>query len=104
MNPLEKKSKAQLIKTIEKLQKKVEALESSEKKFRCFFNDAPDMMHIVDANGRIIEANRAELKKMGYTKKEYLGKSLIEIIHPDYLEDVKRAFRFVMDGKKIKSC
>jgi len=35
-----------------------EALQESEEKFRSLFNDALDMIHIVDANGNIIDVNR----------------------------------------------
>ena len=76
---------------IEKRQMKEEkeraeqALIESERKYRGLFNDALDMIHIVDKEGRIIDANPAELKTLGYTRLEYIGKLLIETVHPEYL-------------------
>ena len=86
------------------MRKQVEGeLRESEEKYRGLFNDALDMIHIVDENGRIIDANPIELETMEYTREEYLGKPLFEIIHPDYLMITKEAFASVLKGEEFKT-
>ena len=42
------------------------------------------MIHIVDQHKVIIDANPTELELLGYTKEEFLGTCLWDIIHPEY--------------------
>lgn len=65
------------------------------------FNDATDMIHLVDTDGRIIDANQIELEKMGFNREEYIGKSLKEFIHPDYREFSMAAVRKIFAGEPI---
>jgi len=76
-------------------------LRESEEKFRGLFNDAHDMIHIVDSNGRIIDANPVELKTMDYSRKEYIGKPFYEVIHPDYMELTQKSVEAVLSGENI---
>ena len=78
-----------------------QALIESERKYRGLFNDALDMIHIVDKEGRIIDANPAELKTLGYTSLEYIGKPLIETVHPEYLALTRRQLEKVLAGEII---
>ncbi|WP_417909771.1 MASE3 domain-containing protein [Candidatus Electronema sp. PJ] len=62
-----------------------ESLSRSEHKYRSLFNDAPDMIHIVSLEKKIIDANPAELRTLGCTSREELvGTPLLEIVHPDF--------------------
>ncbi len=79
-----------------------EALRKSEEKFRGIFNDALDMIHIVDANGNMIGVNQAELETMAYTRDEYIGKHILEIVHPDYQTVSKTALNTALEGKEVK--
>ena len=81
-----------------------EELKESEKKYRNLFDDAVDMIHIVNKDGVIIDANPAELKALNHTKEEHIGKPLLEIIHPDYRKDTEAALKEVLNsGEKIKT-
>ena len=75
----------------------------SERKYRSLFDDALDMIHIVDTNGKIVDANRLELEVMGYSKAEYFGKPLLEIIHPDYRATTKDMLKQALRGKAIRA-
>ncbi len=79
-----------------------EALRESAEKFRGLFNDALDMIHIVDANGNIIDVNQAELETMAYTRDEYIGKHILEIVHPDYQTVSKTALDSAFEGKEVR--
>ena len=80
-----------------------QALGESEGRYRSLFEDAMDMIHIVDTNGIIIDANRAELETLGYTREEYIGKPLMGVIHPDRREDAMQAARSVLSGNSVHS-
>ncbi|MFQ5953286.1 MAG: PAS domain S-box protein [Candidatus Omnitrophota bacterium] len=77
------------------------AVKESERKYRSLFDEALDMIHIVDVNGKISDANKIELKTMGYSKEEYFGKPLLEVIHPDYREVTKKALEKILQGEEI---
>jgi PAS domain S-box-containing protein len=68
-----------------------EQVKASEQKYRSLFNEAVDMIHLVSSDGIILDANPAELRKMGYARSEYIGSSLLEHIHPDHREATRVA-------------
>lgn len=61
-----------------------------------------DMIHIVGKDGRIIDANQAELETMGYTKEEYVGKPLMELIAPEFRESTQRNVSRVLAGEDVQ--
>jgi PAS domain S-box-containing protein len=84
-----------------RVQERTAKLVEINERYRSLFNDALDMIHIVDEKGRIIDANPAELATIGYTKKEFIGKHFGDIVHPDYKERTKSYFQKVLEGKNI---
>lgn len=74
----------------------------SEKKYRSLFDDALEMIHIVNKDGLIIDANLTELQTLGYNAEEYIGKPVLDIIHPDYKEKTMVALRCLAEGKDVK--
>lgn len=78
-----------------------EACEESEIRYRSLFNDAPDMIHLVSPDGRIMDANQIELDKMGYSREEYVGMPLRDLIHPENLESSMAAVRQVFAGESL---
>jgi len=81
----------------------MQALEKSEKNYRSLFEDAIDMIHTVDLNGNIIDANQAELSTMGYAREAYIGKPISEIVHPDYKQQSHQTLEKVLKGENIKA-
>lgn len=79
-----------------------EALKESEKKYRKLFDDALDMIHLVNSKGRIVDVNKIELEKLGYAKEELLGKNLLDIIHSDYRDKTKKAIGNALKGEMIE--
>ncbi|WP_084456436.1 hybrid sensor histidine kinase/response regulator [Desulfogranum mediterraneum] len=80
-----------------------ERLRRSEERYRSLFNNARDMIHIIDPNQRIIDVNSRELEIMGYQREEYLGLSLKELIHPDHQDEASPAIAAVMAGRGVDS-
>ncbi len=60
------------------------SLSESREKYYSLFSDAHDMINILDTEGVIRDANVAELETLGYDREEYIGRSYLDIIHPDF--------------------
>jgi len=74
------------------------AVQDSEKKYRSLFDDARDLIHITDAEGRITDVNRAEFERLGYTRKEMIGRHVLDFVHPEDLPTCQACFSTVMGG------
>ena len=51
-------------------------------KYRDLVELAPDMIHQVDADGRLVSVNRTEQEALGYTEAELQGRKLEELVPP----------------------
>lgn len=80
-----------------------EAIKQSEAKFKGLFDDALDMIHIIGQDGRIIDANPMELQTLGYSRDQYIGKPMLDFVHPDKRAETTRALRKGLTGKSIKN-
>ncbi len=81
--------------------KQEKALRAREEKYQSLFNDALDLIHIMDENGRIIDANPIEIETLGYTREEFIGKHVSELFHPDYREISKEGLERVFKGADV---
>ena len=81
-----------------------DALSRSELECRSLFNDALDMIHIVDEKKRITSANPVELATLGYSKEEIIGMPLLDLVHPSYKQRTAEALEQIFTvGKCIKN-
>ena len=51
-----------------------------------------DLIAVVDDQARVIYANEAAERVLGYVPDEHLGRSLFELVHPDDLEEIVARF------------
>ncbi|OSM05080.1 putative multi-sensor hybrid histidine kinase [Magnetofaba australis IT-1] len=69
---------------------RTQQLERSERRYTALFNEASEMIHIIDNEMRIIDANPAQRNAIGHTRHSLLGMPAEQIIHPNsrtrYLE------------------
>jgi len=82
-------------------QREQQRLIKSEQKYRTLFEESHDMMHIVGADGRIIDANQAELSVLGYAYDELVGRPVKDIICPKHLEDSRQRIKQLFEGKSV---
>jgi len=68
------------------------ALRESERRFRQFFENAPEYCYMVSPEGIILNINNAALKVLGYNKGELIGKPVQTIYAPEPLSKVKQVF------------
>ncbi|MEP6894870.1 MAG: histidine kinase N-terminal 7TM domain-containing protein [Chloroflexota bacterium] len=67
-------------------------LSESEARFRQIVENANDLIYRANLEGRIIYANPAVLRVLGYEEKEVLGKSYLDLAVPEMRHKVKRAY------------
>jgi len=76
------------------------ALAESEARYRSLVDMSPDAI-VVHAKGRIIFANPAGLKLFGASgAEEILGQPILDLVHPDFREIVKRRVKRVYEGQR----
>lgn len=71
-------------------------LRRSEAYFRSLFENALELITVLDPKGRIIYENPSNEKFVGYTRKEMQGKDAFGFFHPDDLPTVQAAFAQAM--------
>ncbi len=70
-----------------------EAMRLSEQKFRELFENANDMIFLLDFKGKILSCNAAAARTYGYEPEQMQGMSLEELLDPEYLPVVRDMFR-----------
>ena len=69
-----------------------EELRKSKELYRDLYENAPDMLASVDQRTTtIIRCNQTLATSLGYRKEEIIGKPVLELYHPDCMEDAKKA-------------
>jgi PAS domain S-box-containing protein len=69
---------------------RTEELRASEGKYRELFDNANDVIALVDAEGRLLSINRAGEEVTGRTREELLGRPLQELVAPSAREALAR--------------
>ena len=66
-----------------------QTLRESEERYRELFENAKDATYVHDLEGRYMSVNRAAEKLSGYTREEILGKSLIPMVPPEQVSNLR---------------
>ena len=69
-----------------------EGLKESEKRHRELIEKANDMIYLTDANGFFLLFNPVGLRITGYSQEEITHRHYLDLIHPDYKEQVERFY------------
>ena len=80
-----------------------EALKNSEERYRSIFESAINMIHVVDDQHRIVDVNERELRELGYSRRELIGKPLLEIVHSEFRGVTAAGVPNVRSGETIES-
>ncbi len=74
------------------LKRSEQRLAASEARFRALVDQSLDLAAIINAEGRITYASPSYTRVLGYYVEELLGRSVLELVHPDDVELVRQHF------------
>ena len=69
--------------------------------YRRFFQSASNGLFVINAHGRIIEANPAVCAMHGYIRDEVIGMSMRKLVHPDNYHLFAKCIGQVCRGEKV---
>ncbi|MFC1574092.1 PAS domain S-box protein [Candidatus Latescibacterota bacterium] len=87
----------QLQEEISERKKTENALRESEERYRSLFESAPEFIHILDANGVIMQINADVILRSGYTQEDMIGSHITEFFTPASREIFDREFPFLIN-------
>jgi PAS domain S-box-containing protein len=61
--------------------------------FRSLIEHSPDAISVIDARGEILYGSASTTKVFGYQPEELVGRNCLELIHPEDLDDSRRALK-----------
>jgi PAS domain S-box-containing protein len=69
-----------------------EALQASEKRYRALIEHSADAVALLDVRAMVLYASPSTERVLGYTPVEFVGRNLIELMHPEDLGRVQALF------------
>ncbi len=75
-------------------------LERSERLHRFMVESSPDIIFIVDKEGRFVFANKRAEEVLGYSKNELIGEHYSHIVEPAYLDQAAYCFQERREGSR----
>jgi len=67
-------------------------IHASEKRYKFFTNNSPDMIYMLDKDGYFVFVNARSTELLGYSQDEFIGHHYAEFIHQEDLEKANFAF------------
>ncbi len=81
--------------------KNEQALRESEKRYRDLFENAHDLIQIVQPDGTLLYVNRAWRHTFGYSKEETRQLSIFDLISPECQKHCQQTFKRVLAAEKV---
>lgn len=80
-----------------------EAMRQSEQKYRELFENANDIIFILDFDGKILSCNAAAAKTYGYELEQMSGLNIENLLDQDYLPVVRQLIRKRLDNDDVQN-
>ncbi len=76
-----------------------DALRESEQRYRQLFEGISDAVLVYSSQGRFLDCNEATLRRLGYSREEFLRLSAADLVHPDFRELMKSNQKRIWAGE-----
>jgi PAS domain S-box-containing protein len=83
------------------LKRTEEELRKSETRYKALFENAGDAIHILDFEGKILEANQISNSRLGYTREELLQKRIRDITTSEYASLIPARFKKLREDGRL---
>jgi PAS domain S-box-containing protein len=87
---------------ISELKETMHALEDSRERYRTIFENTGEQIIICDGNGRVLDANPASCKCLGYSRDELMGMPITELVKGDSWTSYAEIFKRLQEGDSIR--
>jgi PAS domain S-box-containing protein len=95
------KTNASLESEIAERKRSAEALSESEERYRELFENANDMVYTLDLSGNLTSLNKAGERMTGYSREEFIGKPVGQIVAPEYMSTMIEMMERKMAGERV---
>lgn len=75
-----------------------ERVRKSEERYIDLFEHSPDMSRIVNKSGIITNCNQTEATRLGYSKSEMIGQSILKFYPPEYHNEAQRLLHNIFEN------
>ena len=86
---------------ITELKTEADTIEKSEASFKTILRDMHYGVFTFDAEGRFTFVNDVVIKRSGYPRKWYAGKTLFDVVRPQERESIEEHFKATMRGEQV---
>jgi PAS domain S-box-containing protein len=69
----------------------------------CLLQTSTDMIFSFDRQGKLINSNKALYNELGYSEQELFDSSILSLVHPDDIDEIKKQTAAVFKGKTIQN-
>jgi len=80
-----------------------EALRESEVRYRLVAEHSQDLIKLLDLHANIQYASPSHFQVLGYAPEDLLGHCMLEVVHPDIVEEVRAAFLDLACSRQSKT-
>ncbi|HCP08462.1 MAG TPA: hypothetical protein DIT25_01535, partial [Candidatus Moranbacteria bacterium] len=78
--------------------KKKRDFRERRKQYKDLWDNSPVAYHILDTEGKIIHANKAEARMLGHPRKEIIGRSIFDFILPRQRQEAEKRYKLKLEG------
>lgn len=79
------------------------ALARAERRYADLYHATPAMLHTIDPDGRITDVSDYWLDKLGYTREEVIGESILDFLSPDSGRESQAGLREILDSGNVNN-